>query len=357
MKSRTIIISALSILLIGFLIYNKMNSSEIESKKNAAPNPDIAKKIGAQVSAYVVSPGKLDNNVVSTGTVSANNEEQLFSEISGKITHIYFKEGGKVRKGELLVKINDADLQAQLAKAIAAKKIAGEIRDRDKKLLDKQGISQQEYDQSVSVLDQANADIALLNAQIAKTEIRSNYNGVIGLKSISEGSYITPAVKIASIQEIEPVKIDFSVPEKYTTQVRVGDLVTFTIPGSKDVFHAKIFAIEPKIDLATRSLLVRAICPNQDEKVLPGSFANVELILKQIDNAIMIPTQAVIPVLKGQQVYVSRNGKGQIVPVETGLRNDTTIEITNGLHAGDTVITTGIMMLKPGVNLKIKSVK
>ena len=355
MKPRTIIISVLALALLGFLIYNKINSSAIEAKKNAPPPPEVLKKMASQVSAYVISPEKLDNNVLSSGTVSANNEEMLYSEISGKVIHIYFKEGGKVKKGELLVKINDADLQAQLKKAKAAQKIAEEISARDKQLLAKQGISQQEYDQSLSVVDQAKADVSLLVAQIDKTEIRSNYNGVIGLKSVSEGSYITPSVKIASIQEIEPVKIDFSVPEKYMNAVKVGDPVTFTVQGSRDVYNAKIFAIEPKIDLATRSLMVRAICPNQDEKVLPGSFANVELILKQIDNAIMIPTQAVIPILKGQQVYVSKNGKAQTVKVQTGLRNDSTIQITNGLKPGDTVITTGIMMLKPGSNLKIKS--
>jgi len=357
MKLRTIIITALAILLLGYLVYNKISTSQSEASKNAAPSAEAMKKMSSQVNAYIVSPEMLDNKIVSSGTVSANNEEQLFSEISGKITNIYFKEGGKVKKGELLVKINDADLQAQLSKAKAALKIDKETAERNKKLFEKQGISQQEYDQSVSIVDQAKADIALLDAQIAKTEIRSNYNGIIGLKSVSEGSYITPAVKIAAIQEIEPVKIDFSVPEKYMNVVRVGDPVMFTIQGSKDIFHAKIFAIEPKIDLATRSLLVRAICPNQDEKVLPGSFANVELTLKQINNAILIPTQAVIPVLKGQQVYISKNGKGMIVPIETGLRNDTTIEITSGLHPGDTVITTGIMMLKPGSNLKIKSIK
>jgi membrane fusion protein (multidrug efflux system) len=357
MKLRTIIIIIVSVVVVGFLIYNKVKSSAIESKKNAPPSPEAMKKMASQVSACVISPEKLDNHVISSGTVLANNEVQLYSEISGKITHIYFSEGGKVTKGQLLVKINDADLQAQLAKSKAIVKINTETNDRNYKLLQKQGLSQQEYDQGLSMLDQAKADIAFLQAQIAKTEIRSPYTGVIGLKNISEGSFLSPTVKIATIQEIEPVKIDFSIPEKYMNIVKTGDEVKFTIQGSRDTFNAKIYAMEPKIDLATRSLMVRAVCPNHEKKVLPGAFAQVELILKQIENAIMIPTQSVIPILKGQQVYISKNGRGQPVKVQTGVRNDSTIQITNGLHPGDTVITTGIMMLKPGVKLQIKTIR
>jgi membrane fusion protein, multidrug efflux system len=205
-------------------------------------------------------------------------------------------------------------------------------------------------------MEQSKADVEFLRAQIAKTEIRSPYNGIIGLKNVSNGSFLSPTVKIATIQEVEPVKIDFSIPERYMNIVKVGDPLKFTVQGSKDTFDAKIYAIEPKIDLATRSVMVRAISPNKDDKVLPGAFAQVELILKQIENAIMIPTQSVIPVLKGQQVYIAKNGKAAVVPVETGVRNDTAIQITKGLTAGDTVITTGIMMLKPGATLKFKAI-
>jgi membrane fusion protein, multidrug efflux system len=354
MNLKKLIIPVVVILLVGFLIFNKIHTGN-ETQKNSDNQKSAAQKNAVnQVSVYVVSPEKLDNHVISSGTVIANNEVQLFSEISGKIVHIYFKEGGKVSKGELLLKINDADLRAQLNKAKSSYKINAEIDDRNKKLLDKQGISQQEYDQGHSAREQAKADMDYLEAQIAKTEIRSPYNGLIGLKNVSEGSFLSPTIKIATIQEIDPVKIDFSIPERYMNTVKLGDPVRFTIQGSKDTFLAKIYAIEPKIDLSTRSLLVRAICANKEEKVMPGAFAQVELIMKQIDNAIMVPTQSVIPVLKGQQVYVAQNGRAKLVNVQTGVRNEADIQITQGLKPGDSVITSGIMMLKPGAVLKVK---
>jgi membrane fusion protein, multidrug efflux system len=355
MNFKKVIIPLIVVLIVGFLIFNKIRSSK-EVQNNNAPPTAAMKNAPSLVSGYVVSSEKLDNHVISSGTVIANNEVQLYSEISGKITGIFFKEGGRVTKGQLLVKINDADLQAQLAKAKSALKINAEIDARNAKLLTKQGISQQEYDQGHSAMEQSKADVEFLRAQIAKTEIRSPYNGIIGLKNVSNGSFLSPTVKIATIQEVEPVKIDFSIPERYMNIVKVGDPLKFTVQGSKDTFDAKIYAIEPKIDLATRSVMVRAISPNKDDKVLPGAFAQVELILKQIENAIMIPTQSVIPVLKGQQVYIAKNGKAAVVPVETGVRNDTAIQITKGLTAGDTVITTGIMMLKPGATLKFKAI-
>ena len=355
MKLKNLVIIIAVVLLIVFLVWYKIKTTAAEEQKNKSVT--ATKNTAAVVDVSVISTEKLNNRLMSSGTVIANNEVDLYSETSGKITHIYFKEGGRVTKGELLVKIYDEDLQAQLMRAKAAQQIASETEQRNKKLLDKQGISAQEYDQSQSALDEAKADVDLLNVQISKTEIRSPYNGVIGLKNISEGSFITPSVKIATIQEIEPIKIDFSVPEKYMDKVKTGDGVNFTIQGLKDTFTATIFAIEPKIDLATRSLMVRAICPNKDEKIKPGSFAEVNLILKESDNAIMAPTQAIIPVLKGNRVYVLKNGTANLVDVKTGLRNDTTIQITQGLKSGDTIITSGIMMLKPGSHVKIKNIE
>jgi len=355
MKLKNLIIIIAVALLIGLLAWYKIRSTRAAEQKNKSITS--LKNTAPVVDVSVVSTQKLDNQLMSSGTVIANNEVDLYSETSGKITHILFKEGGRVTKGELLVKIYDADLQAQLMKAKAAQRIASETEQRDKKLLDKQGISQQEYDQGLSALEEAKADVDLLNVQISKTEIRSPYNGIIGLKNVSEGSFITPSVKIATIQEIEPIKIDFSVPEKYMNKVKSGDEVNFTVQGLKDTFTANIYAIEPKIDLATRSLMVRAVCPNKDEKIKPGAFAEVNLVLKESDKAIMAPTQAIIPVLKGNKIYVLKNGTANLVDVKTGIRNDTTIQITQGLKSGDTIITTGIMMLKPGAHVKIKNIE
>ncbi|HEY4799974.1 MAG TPA: efflux RND transporter periplasmic adaptor subunit [Bacteroidia bacterium] len=315
------------------------------------------------VTAYVVKPVVLDNKIFSTGTVLSNEETVLVPEVAGKIIAINFKEGSRVSKGDMLVKINDADLQAQLKKFGVQEKLAAQNEAREKKLLDINGISQAEYDAALTQLNTVKADIELTQAQIAKTEIHAPFNGTIGLKYVSEGSFVTPttattaAIKIATLQQIDPVKIDFSVPEKYSSAVQLGDSVLFTVQGSDEKFKGEIYAIEPKIDLSTRTIQLRAICQNRNGKIFPGSFAKIDLILKKTSNTVLIPTEALIPELKGQKVFLCKNGRARSQKVETGIRLPEKIQITNGLQAGDTVITTGIMQLRDSSLVKIISVK
>ncbi|MGZ4037889.1 MAG: efflux RND transporter periplasmic adaptor subunit, partial [Bacteroidia bacterium] len=301
---------------------------------------------------YVAKADTLSNNVFAIGTIIANEEVTLMPEISGKVTLLNIHEGSAVNKGDLLVKINDEDLQAQLKKSEVQYKMAESTVTREKSLLDIKGISQEEFDAALSQANAYKADMDYVKAQLTKTEIRAPFNGVIGLKSISEGSYITPAVKIASIQQLDPVKIDFSVPEQYADEIHKDDELTFTINGIKQHFSAKIFAIEPKIDYTTRTVQIRAICPNKGGQIFPGAFAEIELKLKQINDAIMVPTEAIVPVLKGKKVYICKNGKAESVKVETGLRTAAKIQITKGVMPGDSVITTGVMQLKQDAPVK-----
>ena len=348
MKTRGIITTLIIVIVLAGLVYYKIKSSK-ELAITAAP----AKKGPSLVTTYVVKTQELDNTIQSAGTLLANEEVEIRSEISGKITKIYFKEGSPVKKGELLVKIYDADLQAQLQKLSLAEKLTAATEERQKKLLSINGISQQDYDNILNQLNTNKADIELITTQISKTEIRAPFDGIIGLKSVSEGSYISPTNIIASMQEIDPLKIDFSIPEKYMLSVKKGDPIHFTVPGSAKTFDGAIYAIEPKIDMNTRSVLLRAMCPNKTKEILPGAFASVELQMQRIDNAILIPTEAVIPQLKNLKVFLYKNGTAQPCIVQTGIRNDSAIQITSGLKAGDTIITTGIMALKPGVPVKI----
>lgn len=309
----------------------------------------------SNVTIFIVQTSKFDTKIESAGTTLSNEEVDLKPEASGKITQILFKEGDKVNKGDLLLKLNDADLVATLKKLQLQEKLAADKEARQKKLLAIKGISQEEYDASLNALQSIQADKEVTQAQISKCEIRAPFSGVIGLKSVSEGSYVSPTVKIASMQQIDPIKLDFFIPEKYSPQVHKGEKLHFKIQGLHEPFEGQIFAIEPKIDLATRTLQLRAICPNKEGKILPGSFAKIELVLSESDASILIPTEALVPVLKGQNVYLYKGGKAVSRKVETGARTDTQIEITDGLQAGDTLITTGIMQLKPGALVKIVS--
>jgi len=307
------------------------------------------------VDGYVVKPTSLSQTIYATGSVQANEEVDLHPEVAGKLTGIYFREGNKVSKGELLIKINDADLQAQVHKNELDSKLAQERLKRNEKLLQMKGISEQEYEELQNAVAGLAAERDVLLAQIAKTEIRAPFNGLIGLKSVSEGSYVSPQTLIASLQQIDPVKIDFSIPEKYSTLVKKGDEITFTT-GSGGPYKGSIYAIEPKVDLQTRTIQIRALCPNSETGILPGAFARITLELQKMDRVLMVPTESIVPVLKGKQVYVSRNGVASAIKVETGLRNDESIQIVSGLAENDTVITTGLMQLKPGAPVKLTSV-
>ncbi len=173
------------------------------------------------------------------------------------------------------------------------------------------------------------------------------------MRSISVGSYITPQQIVTSIQQLNPIKIDFSIPERYAGLLKTGNVIHFSTEGSDKKYQGTVYAFEPGIDAATRSLRIRARALNPSNKLLPGSFAKIELVLKQDKNALMVPTQSIIPILKGQQVFVCRNNKAAAVIVETGLRNETKVQILSGLQAGDSVIVTGIMGLRPGSDLRI----
>lgn len=305
-----------------------------------------AKKPAMTVKGMVVTPQTLDNVVRTSGTVMAFEDVDLKAETSGRIVKIYFKEGTAVKKGDLLIKINDDDLQAQLSKSNLQIKLNEQQLARQDELLKISATSQQDFDIATNQLSSLKADKLALQAAINKTEIRAPFSGVIGLKYVSEGSYVSPTSQIASIQNINPVKIDFSIPEKYSEKVKVGDVVNFNNDATSQSFQGKVYAIEPKIDLNTRSLQVRAICENSNGKIIPGSFARVDLRLKETNDALMIPTESVIPVLKGQTVFLYKDGVAMQIPIKTGVRTDSAIQVKEGIIVGDTLITTGIMFLK-----------
>lgn len=346
----TILLIVVILLVVKFIFFNS------NSAKNL-PSPATPKNPAIPVSGIVVQTEHLNNNVFATGTVLANEEVELRPEASGKIIQINFKEGTPVSKGDLLIKINDSDLLAQLKKLQLQIKLASEQEEREKKLLAINGVSQEEYDIALNQLNSLKADEEYTHAQIAKTELRAPFTGIIGLKNVSEGSYVSPAQTIAWLQQIDPVKIDFSVPEKYGTIVHKGDKISFTSSNSRDTMSGEVYAIQPRIDIATRTLEIRALSPNKQGKIIPGSFVKVNLVLKQFDDAIMVPTQAVVPVLKGKNIFVYRNGKAESQAIETGIRTDTEIQILSGIHSGDTIIITGLMQLRGGMAVSLTNVK
>jgi membrane fusion protein (multidrug efflux system) len=334
-------------LLIGskFLFFNKKEEPPAAKGKSNAP---IA------VNYYVVKPDTFNNDVFATGKIGAFNQIQILPEVSGKVISIYFNEGETVTKGSLMVKLNDADLQAQLLKAKTQMQLSELKLERLKKLIAINGISQEELDAQENELSSFKADQAYIAAQIAKTNITAPFTGVVGLKNISEGSFVSSQSPIASLVQVKPLFVEFSVPEKYSTMFTKGIDVRFSNDNqSRETSElAKIYAIEPMVDENTKTIRARAMYSGKQD-FYPGSFVKVYAELGQTKSALMVPTQCVIPTLKGQKVFVVKNNLATEVQVTIGVRTDTRIQVIDGLQPGDTIVTTGLLSVKKETPLKL----
>jgi membrane fusion protein, multidrug efflux system len=307
-------------------------------------------------SGYVLRPTQLSELYKSSGTLLPDEEVELSFETSGKIVAIYFSEGSRVTKGTLLAKINDRPLQAQLLKLQAQKKLTEEKEFRQRSLLDKDAISRESYDQVATELQEMEADIKLIEARIAETELRAPFDGIIGLRLLSEGSYASPSTKIVRLVKIKPIKVQFAISERYAGEVRPGFPITFKIDGIDNTFSAKVYAVEPKIDVTTRTISVRALYPNSREELKPGRFASITLLLNQIDDAMAIPTEAVIAEMEGEKVFLYKSGKAVPAKITTGLRTASQIQIKSGLAFGDTILTTGVLQLREDLPVVLDTV-
>jgi membrane fusion protein (multidrug efflux system) len=300
------------------------------------------------VKVEVVHTGEIGGTVSAVGTVLSNEEVQVRSQVSGQVEKIGFGEGSRVKRGDVLVKINDDELQAQLLKANSTLAIAEQQAERQKQLFEKQFISQEEYNNALNQLNVVRADAKLIEAQITKTEIKAPFDGTIGLRFVSEGSYVSPTTVITTLQDNGRMKVDFTVPEKYARLIREGDSITFRVQTRPESFSARIYSTDARIDAATRTLRVRAETPNPRGMLLPGSFANVEVSLNP-RRSLSIPAYALIPEMRGQKVFVCRGGRAEPRPVVIGERSDDRVEITSGLADGDSLITSGILQMRPGM--------
>lgn len=296
------------------------------------------------VSGYLIGPTKLKELILSNGTLKADEEVDLSFETSGKLIAINFTEGTRVKKGDLLAKINDKPLQAQLEKLLAQQKLSEAKEFRQRSLLDRDAISQESYDQIVTELRTIQADINLVRARISETELRAPFDGIIGLRYVSEGAYTNANTNIARLVKTSPLKLDFSIPERYSDVVKQGFPVTFMV--DEKLYQAKVYAVDPKIEPSTKTVLLRAIYANRNEELMPGRYAGITLQIEESEDAIAIPTEALVPEMEGEIVYVCRNGKAEVVRVSTGLRTESQVEVTEGLKFGDTLLTSGILQLR-----------
>lgn len=350
-KKITIFLVVLLLIVVSLVFYRLSVNSMEDAKNNAVAG---GSRSSSSVYGIVAEGEDFSDFLLLTGTVEANEIVDIRSEISGLIESLNFSEGSQVNAGQVLIKLNDSELRAQLSQAQTRTTLAAENERRAKLLLEKEAISQEEYDIASAEFRTAKAQIDLIQAQLRKTAVIAPFSGKIGLRNFSKGSYITSSDIIAQLVNTSKIKLQFSVPEKYAHLVKVGTTVEFNVQGVKQSFIGHIYALEPFIDPSSRTLTVRALTDNQDNLLIPGAFANVILPLENISDALLIPTEALIPIQNGKKVFVQKNGKAKEILVETGARTDSTILITKGLAIGDTVLTSGVMSLRDGSVVKVQ---
>jgi len=308
-----------------------------------------------KVEALVVRPSKLLNEISVTGSLLPFDEVELKNEVAGRIVLLNLPEGKAVKKGTVLVKLFDDDLQAGLKKLNAQLALQQQIYKRQSELIKVNGISQNEYEQSLLQVNTLLAEIEAQKAQIRKTEILAPFDGIIGLRNVSMGAVVNTSTTLATVRS-NRLKLDFYVPEKYGEAIHAGMNVDFSLYSGKNDYRATVLATERGIDDATRNLKVRAIISQTGEGLIPGAFANVKLRLGENSKALMIPTEAVIPMEREKQVILAQNGKAHFVTVKTGIRKESLVEITEGIQAGDTLVTSGLLFLKEGAPIQYSNV-
>ncbi len=323
-------------------------------KPKAGPAGGARKSGPVNVEVIVIKPDTLQNIIYSTGTLLPNEKVELRNEVSGRVIGIYFEEGSEVKQGTLLLKINDQDLQAQLSKNSVQEKMARDDEFRKKQLIEIKAISQEEYDIVYNNLQSVQAERKLLDAQLAKTQIFAPLTGKIGLRNVSPGSFIPSNTLIATLQQVDPIKIEFSVPEKYTRLIKPGMEINFGMDYTSEKFTGKIYAVESGVDEATRTVRVRAACSNAGRKLFPGTFARISVVLENLTDAIKVPSESLVGDISGNKVFVVRNGKAQSVSIFAGIRTEKDTQITEGLQPGDSLITSGLLQINDGTPVSVK---
>jgi membrane fusion protein, multidrug efflux system len=309
-----------------------------------------------QVEGFLVRSGAVNSNIEVSGTLLPYEATEVRPEISGRVVQLNISEGNTVSRGSLLVKLFDGDLQAQLRKLNVQLQIAQKTEERQAELLKINGISQQDYDLSLLQVSNIKADMEIIRTNISKTEIRAPYDGRLGLKNISPGAYISPTTLVTTISQVNQLKVQFSIPEKYGATITRGQEVSFTVEGNPGLYRATVMASESLIDENTRTLRILALVKDRDKSLTPGAYAKVALQLGVTNNALMVPSQAIIPQARNKKIIIYRGGKARFETVTTGLRDSSKVQVLSGLKTGDTIITTGLLFLRPDADVKLSKV-
>jgi len=352
MKKKSVFVLLIFVLAVVALVFYRIQQNKKEDEKNTA-GISGGNRRSAKVFGKIVKGQPFSDYITLSGSIEPNEQVDVHSELSGIVEAINFSEGATVSQGQVLIRINDAELRAQLLQAQTRNDLASENERRAKLLLEKEAISQEEYDIASADYRTAQSQIQLIRAQLDKTVVRAPFSGTIGLRNISKGSYISPTVSIARLVNTTQVKLLFAIPDKYAHMVGKNSEVRFTVQGSENSYIAKVYATEPAIEANTRTLLVKAIAQNPSNKLIPGAFANITFPLETLQNGLLVPAEALIPIQNGKKLFVVKEGKAREIIVETGGRTESDVLVLSGIHEGDTVLTSGVMSLRDGSTVQV----
>ncbi|RPI67386.1 MAG: efflux RND transporter periplasmic adaptor subunit [Ignavibacteriae bacterium] len=359
MKLRTILILLAVAIAAAVAIYLFSPSTLAPSHPSSPSSPSHPSTLSAppkavSVNAIVVRPQAFEELVTLTGSVISNEAVEVRPEISGRIVSVNFREGQRVTKGQLLVKLFDADLQAQMKKTEHQVRLDEDKVRRLKQIRAVDGVSIEDLETAEATLEMHKAEIDMIKAQIAKTAILAPFNGVIGLRNVSEGAVVSPSTVITLLKDDTQLKLECTVPEKYATTIKQGTRISFSVRGKQlaNPLTATVYATDPELDARSRTLRIRAAIDKTTD-LLPGMFADVMLNMGTTNDAILVPTECVVVDIKGAKVFVAHNNRAREVRVETGTRSQETIRVLSGIAPGDTILTTGILILKDNMPVKV----
>lgn len=346
-KKKWILVGLIACAVVAWGIYThrpKQNEELIEADKQSESTKK--KKSVLNVNAVIICPGRLIDEIQVTGLLLPDEEVDLSFETSGQVVRIDFEEGSRVTKGQLLAKVNDRQLQAQLKRLQAQLKLAEDRVIRQSALLQRDAVSKEAYEQVKTELETLKADIDIVKAQIELTEMRAPFDGVIGLRQISPGAFATPQTVVSKLTRVTPLKVEFAVPERYAAQVKPGTALEFHIDGSLTTYRANVYAKESSVDTETHTLTVRAIYPNRNGVLTPGRYTSIRLLKEAVDNALSVPAEAIVPEMGKDKVFLYKNGKAQPAEIKTGIRTESKVQVLEGLQTGDTLIVSGTLQLR-----------
>lgn len=302
---------------------------------------------------YAVLTPKLVANVIEvTGTLLPQESAELTTQATGKVESILFKEGQYVNKGDVLLQLDSREWRAQLNRLQTELEIAQKDLGRKTELAGIRGVSESELEAAQLKVSSLEATMEETDVRLSYSSIKAPFSGKVGLRKVSPGAYISAGTSVATLVQDNPLKVEFSVPERYAGKIKSGQVVSFAVNQDDDRHTATIYAAEPALNQSSRALLVRASIQNPEGELIAGSFADIDVVLDSIPNALMVPTEAIVPKLDEQIVYRIKNGKAEEVKVKTGVRHPDVIQVSGGVMPGDTIMLTGLLQVRKGMPVR-----